>query len=61
MEVAAVSGHSDCTSKSRVFKHSPLTFGTLARYDTSSAAFRLLIYGEKVGKKTFHGEEMGNF
>ena len=24
----------------------------LARYDTSSAAFRLLIYGEKVGKKT---------
>ena len=33
----------------------------LARYDTSSAAFRLLIYGEKVGKKPFHGEEMGNF
>lgn len=24
---------------------------SLARYDTSSAAFRLLIYGEKVGKK----------
>ena len=34
---------------------------SLARYDTSSAAFRLLIYGEKVGKKPFHGEEMGNF
>lgn len=34
---------------------------SLTRYDTSSAAFRLLIYGEKVGKKTFHGEEMGNF
>ena len=33
----------------------------LARYDTSSAAFRLLIYGEKVGKKPSHGEEMGNF
>ena len=34
---------------------------SLARYDTYSAAFRLLIYGEKVGEKTFHGEEMGNF
>ena len=33
----------------------------LARYDTSSTAFRLLIYGEKVGKKPFHGEEKGNF
>lgn len=34
---------------------------SLTRYDTSSAAFRLLIYGEKVGEKPFHGEEMGNF
>ena len=29
VEVAAVFGHFDCTSKSRIFKHSPLKFGTL--------------------------------
>ena len=31
----------------------------LARYDTSSAAFRLLIYGEKVGKNRFTGKKWG--
>ena len=29
VELVAVFGHSDCTSKFRIFKHSPLTFGTL--------------------------------
>ena len=29
VELVAVFGHSDCASKSRVFKHSKLKFGTL--------------------------------
>ncbi len=29
VELVAVFGHSDCASKSRVFKHSTLKFGTL--------------------------------
>ena len=58
VEVAAVFGHSDCTSKSRVFKHSPLTFGTLWHFFRSFPTSHL--WG-KSGEKPFHGEEMGNF